>query len=94
VVISDKENIERGYTTLAQIKAQVEGAAGIIIGASQMNHLMEICHKNGLRSGRERRIDGRKLRPWVHDSWKPTVPGKVLEMRTGAPAGEPEEGVA
>lgn len=95
-VIADKENIERGYTTLAQIKLAVEGFTGGSLNSSSVQHLMEICHKNGLRSGKERRLDGRKVRPWVHDSWKSLTPGHVIELSTKqrAPAGEPEEGVA
>lgn len=79
-VISDPENAKRGYTTLTQIKVQVEAIAGIQIGAATMQHLIDICHKHGLRSERERRLDGKKVRPWIHKSWRPVSEGKIVWM--------------
>lgn len=80
-VIADKENQERGYITLTEIKTQVEGIAGLALNSGQVQHLIDICHKNGLSSEGERRIGGKKLRLWRHPSWAPLEGGKLLEMR-------------
>lgn len=91
-VIADPDNRKRGYITLGEIKRQVEGILGVSLTASNVQHLMDICHKNGLRSEKERRLEGRKLRPWRHESWKPLVGGAVLAMRPqAAPVGRGEE---
>lgn len=94
-VIADKENIERGYTTLQAVKLHVEAFIGTSLNFTQVQHLMEICAKNGLRPGPQRRIEGHRVRPWYHVSWRPADGGKLVAMgirRQMEEAGKEEEG--
>lgn len=91
-VICDKENAKRGYVTLTELKRQVEGVAGLSLNAGQVNHLIDIASKAGF-SSHQRRIGGRKMRPWTHPTWAPLEGGRLLELRaTGAGEGDEETG--
>lgn len=92
-VVGDKENRERGYITLNEIKRQVEGIAGLSLNAGQVNHLIEICHKNGMTTG-QMRIGGRKIRLWRHPEWAPVEEAQVRALFPGKDEGEGEEGAA
>jgi predicted P-loop ATPase len=67
-VAFDQENIERGYTTLAEIKKSVEALAGIVLSTQQAQYLIDALGKHGF-SSEQKRLDGRKLRIWKHESW-------------------------
>jgi predicted P-loop ATPase len=78
----DRENVERGFTTLAEAKKTAEALAGVILSSQQSQHLIDALGKHGFRPA-QRRIDGRMLRIWIHDTWINTgSEGKVLPFFT------------
>ena len=87
-MIADRDNRERGYITLLEAKKTVEGISGIVLNATQAQHLIEVMLKHGLRST-QRRIDGRKLRVWTHPSWK--EPAGIVLPFPKAPEAAPAE---
>lgn len=79
-ILADKENKERGYTTLSEVKRQIEGIVGYTLNSTQAQHLLDVLGKHGFTSGR-RFIDGRQLRVWFHPSWHGGVPARIIPMR-------------
>lgn len=85
-LIADPENIQRGYTTLSDIKTLVQAAAGVDLGSRDSSHLIDILGKHGVRPF-QGRVGGKKLRGWSHASWmnpqENQEPGKVLSIQRG-----------
>lgn len=67
-VATDKENQERGYTTLSEVTNHVQAVVGHTLNSHNVQHLIDILLKNDFTST-QRRIDGRKMRIWRHESW-------------------------
>lgn len=91
-VIADKESAERGYTTLTEVKKQVEALSGVVLTSGAAQHLIDVLVKHGFICD-QRRIDGRKLRIWHHSDWKIEAPGgKVLKFEASVPPVPPRPG--
>lgn len=66
--ISNSENVERGYTTLLDMKRHVEAVSGSTLNSSAAQFLIDAMLRHGMESG-QKRIDGKITRYWRHHTW-------------------------
>jgi predicted P-loop ATPase len=92
-VIADRENVERGYTTLLELKKTVEAVAGVVLTSAQSQHLIDVLSKHGFEPGRVR-IEDAQRRVWTHPMWiKSGAGGDVIPFRPAAPVVDRTESV-